>query len=265
MKLLCCLCLLLLPDWSALAHSNQARLPATRSDMASLKTALDAFKVDCGRFPSTAEGWDVLIQCPTNRLPAHWLGPYLCNVPIDPWGKPYVYACPGRHNTNGFDLYSCGADGVSKTQGSDLDDINNWDNASPHGGNYFEEERPVSINGIFWGNLAWFALVVGLNSRNHAPKVKRLLYRRQWEGMLAMLWFSLGVGLAICWPESSTKPGATFILTAVFALCLWWVFGLVLAISGMRSCSAIGVLSGSLAFVEFLVVVWWALTPKMEG
>jgi hypothetical protein len=64
-----------------------------------------------------------------------WHGPYLDKIPQDPWGNNYVYCCPGVHSTNGYELYSCGFDGISKSGGDDLDDINNWDPASPHGGN----------------------------------------------------------------------------------------------------------------------------------
>ena len=54
---------------------------------------------------------------------------------MDPWGNEYFYRGPGIHHTNGFDIYSCGADGLSKSGGCDPDDINNWDPNSPHGGN----------------------------------------------------------------------------------------------------------------------------------
>ena len=102
----------------------------------SIKTAFDAFAADCGRYPTTSEGFAALLNCPTNISPSRWRGPYLDRKPIDPWGDDYVYRYPGIHNTNSFDLYSCGVDGISKSEGNDLDDINNWDYASPHGGNY---------------------------------------------------------------------------------------------------------------------------------
>jgi hypothetical protein len=87
-------------------------------------------------YPTTAEGLAALLNCPTNIASNRWRGPYLDRNQTDPWGDDYVYRCPGIHKTNGYDLYSCGADGISKSGGSDLDDINNWDIASPHGGDY---------------------------------------------------------------------------------------------------------------------------------
>jgi general secretion pathway protein G len=91
---------------------------------AGLKTAFDAFAVDCGRYPTTSEGFAAMIACPTNIPAARWHGPYFDRIPRDPWGNEYVYRCPGVHNTNGFDSYSCGFDGISKSGGDDLDDIN---------------------------------------------------------------------------------------------------------------------------------------------
>ena len=75
-----------------------------------------------------------MVNCPTNFSDGKWGGPYLDAIPVDTYGNPYVYRCPGIHNTNGYDLYSCGSDGISKSGGDDLDDFNNWDPNSPHGG-----------------------------------------------------------------------------------------------------------------------------------
>lgn len=105
----------------------EARIMAIRADIIALHTAFDAFEVDCRRYPTTAEGLSALISQPTN-LPS-WRGPYLKDItaqPLDPWGHRYVYVCPGVHNTNGIDLYSCGPDGISRSGGDDPDDINNW-------------------------------------------------------------------------------------------------------------------------------------------
>lgn len=119
------------------------RISATRVDlMGGLKTTLDMFSNDCGRYPTTAEGFQVLITRPTNNSVRGWQGPYIdpLKVPQDPWGNDYVYRYPGVHNTNSYDLYSTGPDGISKSGGNDPDDINNWDPASPHGGDFSEDD-----------------------------------------------------------------------------------------------------------------------------
>jgi general secretion pathway protein G len=100
-------------------RSEQARLAAAHADISSIKTALDAYEVDNGFYP---KGLQDLIQQPSNAR--NWHGPYLDNLPVDPWGNPYVYAFPGRHNPSGFDLYSVGPDGKAGT----ADDIGNWTN-----------------------------------------------------------------------------------------------------------------------------------------
>ncbi len=121
---------------------HYSRLPhvpiaAARADIhGGINTALQMFKEDCGRYPTTAEGWAVMHEPPADGSLTNWRGPYL-DLPVapkDPWGHDYVYRFPGAYNMNGYDLYSRGSDGMSETGGNDLDDINNWDESSPRGG-----------------------------------------------------------------------------------------------------------------------------------
>ena len=98
-------------------RSEQARQAAAHADISSIKTALDAFEVDNGYYPSSLQD---LLQQPSNAK--NWHGPYLDNVPQDPWGNPYIYTFPGRHNANSYDLMSVGPDGKAGTD----DDIGNW-------------------------------------------------------------------------------------------------------------------------------------------
>jgi general secretion pathway protein G len=98
-------------------RSEQARQAAAHADISSIKTALDAFEVDNGYYPKSLQD---LFQQPSNAK--NWHGPYLENVPQDPWGNPYVYTYPGRHNANSYDLMSVGPDGKAGTD----DDIGNW-------------------------------------------------------------------------------------------------------------------------------------------
>jgi type II secretion system protein G len=116
-------------------------IPSTRADIGGqFKVALDYFSNDCGRYPTTEEGFSALINCPTNIPSGRWHGPYIDppKIPQDVWHHDYGYRYPGIHNTNGYDLYSCGPDGISKSGGDDLDDINNWDPHSPHGGVFLD-------------------------------------------------------------------------------------------------------------------------------
>src|ERR1022692_3307363 len=73
------------------------RWSSTRADMAFYKTALDAFAVDCGRYPSTSEGFAALLKSPSNLSTGAWRGPYLDKIFQDTWKHDYVYRCPGIH------------------------------------------------------------------------------------------------------------------------------------------------------------------------
>ena len=102
-------------------RSEDARITAARADVTNMGLSLDSFEIDTGRYPTTQEGLDVLNKEPTGGT--GWHGPYLKReISNDPWGHPYVYECPGQHNTKDYDLYSYGPDG----QQGGGDDIDNW-------------------------------------------------------------------------------------------------------------------------------------------
>ncbi|HUZ06736.1 MAG TPA: type II secretion system major pseudopilin GspG [Candidatus Paceibacterota bacterium] len=99
-------------------RSEEARITAAQTDInAGIKTALDAFEVDNGFYPRSLQ--DLVTQPQNARA---WHGPYLDKLPEDPWGNPYIYYYPGKHNPNGYDLLSVGPDGKEGTD----DDIGNW-------------------------------------------------------------------------------------------------------------------------------------------
>jgi len=103
-------------------RTEQAKVTRAKTDISRLETALDAFEVDNGRYPTTEEGLMVLYRQPAGL--ETWRGPYIKRgVPKDPWGRQYIYVYPGRHNTQGYDLYSVGPDGQEGTE----DDIVNWE------------------------------------------------------------------------------------------------------------------------------------------
>ena len=88
-----------------------------------LDKALDQFRLDVGRYPSTEEGLQALVAGPSGEQ--RWAGPYLKKgVPADPWGHPYVYEQPSTHGGD-FDLFTYGKDGRLGGNGEDAD-IGNW-------------------------------------------------------------------------------------------------------------------------------------------
>jgi general secretion pathway protein G len=99
---------------------ERARQTAAKTQIAAFSTALDVFEVDNGYYPKGKNGLFDLVQQP--RDAQNWHGPYIKEVPKDPWNNDYIYECPGRHNPTSYDLSSMGFDGRSGTE----DDIANW-------------------------------------------------------------------------------------------------------------------------------------------
>ena len=86
--------------------------------IADLEKSLELFKLDVGRFPTTAEGLDALVNKPASAN--GWNGPYLKGgVPNDPWGRPYVFTSPTANG--GVDIVSLGADGQPGGEGENAD------------------------------------------------------------------------------------------------------------------------------------------------
>ena len=105
-------------------QEEKAKVGAARAQIELLGTALDTFRLDVGRYPSTQEGLAALRQRPfgTDR----WDGPYLKkDLPKDPWDHPYYYRSPGEGGLP-YDLFSYGADGAPGGDG-DGRDITSWE------------------------------------------------------------------------------------------------------------------------------------------
>jgi len=101
---------------------GSSKQKAAKAQIAMLGTALDAFRLDVGSYPSADEGLDALRKNPNRET---WDGPYLPkDVPRDPWGHPYVYRSPGEHGD--YDLVSLGADGQDGGEGENAD-VLSWD------------------------------------------------------------------------------------------------------------------------------------------
>lgn len=109
------------PRFIGQAEKAQARAAVTQVEL--LGTALDTFRLDVGRYPTTQEGLAALQQRPFGV--DRWDGPYLRKaVPADPWGRPYNYRSPGE-NGRPYDLFSYGADGAPGGE-SDNRDVTSW-------------------------------------------------------------------------------------------------------------------------------------------
>ena len=103
---------------------DTAKITAAKTQIVNFQTALGAYKLDTGTFPTTEQGLLALRVKPSDINT--WNGPYMPkDIPLDPWGRPYVYLFPGQVNTQGFDLLSYGADGKPGGTGEDSD-ILSW-------------------------------------------------------------------------------------------------------------------------------------------
>jgi general secretion pathway protein G len=88
---------------------GKSEAAVARAQIEAFDRALDQFRIDVGRFPTSAEGLGVLIERPPGAT--KWSGPYLKKgVPNDPWGRPYQYRAPGQKGD--YDIVSLGKDGL---------------------------------------------------------------------------------------------------------------------------------------------------------
>jgi general secretion pathway protein G len=103
---------------------SSAKTGTARAQIELLGTALDAYRLDNGAYPTTAQGL-VALREPVQGLDT-WDGPYLPKaVPNDPWNRPYIYKSPGDHGP--YDLYTFGLDG--QPGGDDENtDVKSWEN-----------------------------------------------------------------------------------------------------------------------------------------
>lgn len=101
---------------------GKGKQSAARTQIEMLGQALDSYRLDVGRYPTTSEGLNALVANPGSQ---GWDGSYLKKgVPNDPWQKPYQYQSPGAHGD--YDLFSYGADGAAGGEGENKD-VNSWE------------------------------------------------------------------------------------------------------------------------------------------
>ena len=106
---------------NVLGQRDKASIIKAESDISQITNQLQLYRLDNFAYPSTSEGIQALV---TNPGKSTWTG-YLNSLPKDPWGNNYQYTFPGSNNTNGFDLWSLGADSQAGGEGQNAD-IGNW-------------------------------------------------------------------------------------------------------------------------------------------
>ena len=109
-----------------MGRPDEARIVAAKQDIAAIKQALNLYRLDNMRYPTTEQGLQALVERPTSGpIPANWKsGGYLERLPKDPWGAPYQYLSPGVRGET--DIFSLGDDGATGGEGNDAD-IGSWE------------------------------------------------------------------------------------------------------------------------------------------
>jgi len=108
-----------------MGKTDTARITKAKSDILSLESALDLYKLDNFTYPTTDQGLEALISVPSSDpIPTNWQkGGYIKKLQKDPWQRDYLYLSPGEHGE--LDIYSLGADGVEGGEDANAD-IGNW-------------------------------------------------------------------------------------------------------------------------------------------
>mgnify|MGYP001091084161 FL=1 len=108
-----------------MSRPDEARIVKAQQDIRAISAAVDLYRLDNFKYPTTDQGLEALVQRPIDlNQGAKWReGGYLAKLPNDPWGSPYNYLIPGQNAE--YDLYSLGADGVLGGEAAN-GDIGNW-------------------------------------------------------------------------------------------------------------------------------------------
>lgn len=105
---------------------QRANIEKSRADISQITKALELYKFNELSYPTTDQGLEALINLPTDlkRPFLYPLDGYINSLPVDPWGKEYLYLQPGKKSKK-YDLYTLGADGIEGGVGEN-GDIGNW-------------------------------------------------------------------------------------------------------------------------------------------
>jgi general secretion pathway protein G len=114
---------------AVVSNLAKARSETAAAQIKQLESALTFYQMDNGRFPTSDQGLQALVEKPSGAPePRNYRdGGYLQTktVPKDPWGQPYQYLSPGQQNPQSFDIWTLGADGAPGGDGGDRD-VGNW-------------------------------------------------------------------------------------------------------------------------------------------
>lgn len=104
---------------------DEANVVKAKQDIRAYSTALNLFRMDNYKYPSTEQGLQALVTRPTDSTIRNWKkGGYIDTMRKDPWGNDYIYIYPGTHGKE-FDLFTLGADGQEGGDETNAD-IGNW-------------------------------------------------------------------------------------------------------------------------------------------
>jgi general secretion pathway protein G len=105
---------------------DDAQIAKAKQDIRSYETALNLYRMDNFKYPTTDQGLQALVQQPNDSSLKNWKqGGYIDGLRKDPWGNDYLYVNPGTHGKE-YDLYTLGADGQDGGEGTNAD-IGNWE------------------------------------------------------------------------------------------------------------------------------------------
>jgi general secretion pathway protein G len=110
--------------FNVLPLGDKGKITKAKSDIAQIESALEVYKLQNDVYPSTTDGLQALVTAPADADPTKYQrGGYIKKLPLDPWGKPYLYAAPGQHGE--VDVWTLGADHKEGGEGANAD-IGSW-------------------------------------------------------------------------------------------------------------------------------------------
>lgn len=110
---------------NVIPSGDTARVQKAKADIATIEQALEMYRLQQNSYPTTAQGLEALVTAPAGlaNAAAYQPGGYIKKLPEDPWGRPYLYASPGKHGA--ADIWTNGADGQEGGEGINAD-IGSW-------------------------------------------------------------------------------------------------------------------------------------------